>query len=618
MTQDENSIRNPEETQNDAEMQHRMDAIEGTLLEDLPDDERLQSGVPTDQRSSEEDFIQMTGLTRPQATAVAPETPQGPAADDMNLERPVSFFEKGVADVDAAMAPRALEDSVAADHDVLTETAAGAPEAEPAADIESLVAELSQAPPPEPSEPAAVAEEPAPAPVPEPTRVPERLDDAAGSVEAKDVKGGLSLGPATEALQEPAPSVPGPVEAPSATASETSSSLETRDRSDLDEAEELLQTLREQPRESYAPSEAVAPPARPDTGLGPQPQVPSSVPREVSDEGAEEDESIYRQPLSPHKRRSRRRRSKARHLAVRWGVRIAAVLAVVCAVYGGYWWAEPRLVTPEKIFIQAQELAAEGKYRRASDAYLEFARLQPNHPSRPQAQFEAGFVLQLAPAGSFDESQRVYQRSFGLYDQFIKDNPGHLKAVRAHCLMGLLQYRLGQYEKAVEVLRNRDLPVQDSSAALPARRILARAYAQLGEYSLAESAYRQAATMPNNYNADVDYHELGDLFLKRAESAQTAEEKTRLQRAAVDNWDHAMRVPGIDPVNKARIKEKRDWLLTEAPEAGEAPPKSTPAEGAALSNEAGTPARSKAASTLDAEPNPAVEAAHLAASRPSP
>lgn len=76
----------------------RLDNIDESLLERLERDERYQSGVPQNQRTSDIDFVQMTGLTRPLADAAAKSrpdrTPKQPEAT-----RPVSFYEKGVDDV---------------------------------------------------------------------------------------------------------------------------------------------------------------------------------------------------------------------------------------------------------------------------------------------------------------------------------------------------------------------------------------------------------------------------------------------------------------------------------------------------------------------------------------
>ena len=162
-------------------------------------------------------------------------------------------------------------------------------------------------------------------------------------------------------------------------------------------------------------------------------------------------------------------------------------------------------------------------------------------------------------------------------------------------------------------------------AALPALRTLARAYSQLGEYPSAESMYKQAASLQGNYNADVDYHELGDLFQHRAESAQTDENRVRFQRAALENWARATQEPGIDPVSKSEIQKKYDWLIQELPEGmaegilpGEAASSAPETDPPAPTGEvpAKTEPTPQASSRLETEPDPAVEAAHMARTRP--
>lgn len=80
-----------------------MDRIDEDLLEQIDQDSRWTSGVPESERGDDLDFIQMTGLTRPAAP--------GPSADDVLRSEQaldddgISFYEEGVADVDAAMLP---------------------------------------------------------------------------------------------------------------------------------------------------------------------------------------------------------------------------------------------------------------------------------------------------------------------------------------------------------------------------------------------------------------------------------------------------------------------------------------------------------------------------------
>ena len=97
------------------EPENEFDRIEKQLGEGLGDDPRLSSGVPQEQRGSDIEFIQMSGLVRP---SIPPADALPPAPDDLDSSRPVSFFEKGVADVDADMVPGSVEDRSVADQEI--------------------------------------------------------------------------------------------------------------------------------------------------------------------------------------------------------------------------------------------------------------------------------------------------------------------------------------------------------------------------------------------------------------------------------------------------------------------------------------------------------------------
>ncbi|MCL4219339.1 MAG: hypothetical protein KJ052_20345, partial [Candidatus Hydrogenedentes bacterium] len=86
--------------------------IEDDLRNELEQDNRLQSGVPPERRRSDLDFIKMTGLTRPNDETPVEES-SGP------VDRPLSFYEEGVADVDAALASLS-GDTIESHDDVIT------------------------------------------------------------------------------------------------------------------------------------------------------------------------------------------------------------------------------------------------------------------------------------------------------------------------------------------------------------------------------------------------------------------------------------------------------------------------------------------------------------------
>ena len=582
----------PEAGSEGADIQRRVDEIEGNLWDGLAGDRRLDSGVPAQHRGSDLEFIRMTGLTRQRPKSGSADELVVPPADDADPRRPVSFFEKGVSDVDAAMAPPSLDNGAEPDQDIYSERL----EPPSIAGLRGIIADLTAEPSPQ-----------TPVSPPEPVSVP--------------APSGAAAGPAREAWSFPGATEP----------------------SDLLEAEQLLQALQDQPRDDYltgstmstptpTPQPAPRRPSDPAPFTPPEPEPPPESLNAPVQAPTPEDGPAYEQESSPYRRHSRGRKRRRQRRLIRWSVRGAAFLLLFCGGIAGYWWVEPRLLAPEKTFVEAEALVAKGRYEEASRFYLTFSRLQPNHRERPAAEFNAAYVLLLEKPATPDESRRVWQQALDLLERFARNNPNHVKTVRAQILMGVLNYQLGRYQEAVALLRHPDLRLRDADAALPALRTMARAYAKLGEYDAAESMYLQAASLPGNYSADVDYHELGDLFQTRAEAALDQEERIALQRSAITYWAHAMREPGIDPVNRARIKEKHDWLLSEMPQSeqedlvsgkNEAPTnieERSPAAGSALDAAGSLPqqkaatddASDKSVSAVDIEPNPAVEAKFLA------
>jgi tetratricopeptide (TPR) repeat protein len=576
---------------------YRLSELDNSLLEGLDSDERLQSGVPDAHRASDLEFIQMTGLTRPLPEA-EPAGIRGPAPPETEARHraTLSFFEKGVADVDAAMAPPSLEEPGLLDEDILPEAQERpvaerveepvSPEAsfpeivEDVAEERQMWVDVSRDQTPEiVSEPEAVetfpeatgdggvaleAFEPepsAPSPHPDLADLAVLLDDRASEPEVSEAP----ASGATRGMPEAAGALTARgwstgVPEIEAEPDESPSGLEPLRTPELAEAEQLLQALESQPRERTPDGERAAemaiPPEAAPTDV--EPDLQEALEKDA-DEVADRDESVYSRPLAKHRRRSRRNRGR-RH-AIRWTVRIGVVMVVVAGALGVYSWTRPLLATPEDLWRQARALETAERYADASDAYLRFAAIYPEQPDRPEAQFRAASCLRLASASSFDAVQRVRAHALELFQQFVNDNPAHEKVARAKTQMGLLQFELGEFQAAIALLQDPSLLLNDPAAALPALRTLARARWKLGDYDNATSAYLQAAALSTNYTADQDYEELGDLFRWRADHTRNAEENREFQQAAVEYWDKALRMPTLDPSSKSKIQEKRKWLL---------------------------------------------------------
>lgn len=91
-------------SEGDAYVRQQLASIDGSLFNGMPVDDRYESGVPETQRGNSLDFIQMTGLTRPPLRQalhnIEGALAQAPIYDDLNPQGPLSFYEKGVSDVD--------------------------------------------------------------------------------------------------------------------------------------------------------------------------------------------------------------------------------------------------------------------------------------------------------------------------------------------------------------------------------------------------------------------------------------------------------------------------------------------------------------------------------------
>jgi len=182
-------------------------------------------------------------------------------------------------------------------------------------------------------------------------------------------------------------------------------------------------------------------------------------------------------------------------------------------------------------------------------------------------------MLEAVHAGSEEEQRALWDRALSLYAEFVNDNPDHAKAPRARCMMGLLHFRLGHTQQAVDLLRDPELRVQDPVAGLVALRTLAAAYEDLGEFSLAASCYRQALSMTCNYDQDRDYERLSNLYVSLAEHTDNERDRAGFLEMAIKQLDHALQVTGIDPTRrKAELENLRDVLAAKLPAEPASPP----------------------------------------------
>lgn len=417
-------------------------------------------------------------------------------------------------------------------------------------------------------------------PLPEAEAVPDTLDDA---------RAPKAAAPGKSEAQSPAPP---PAVEPPAEAAPT----------------EAATAPPETPRQSAPP--ANNPPAEaaptPEEGGDAHPVwLPASEPplQDVDEEA--EEAALHRDHMVFSRRRYRRSRKRLLRLA-------ALALIPVLGFAGGYVYLRPLLkpvLRPEAIETIAHRHFAGGAYAEAAEAFGRYAERLAAGQERAAALFLAGVSAQLALDGAEDQDalQRLGAEARERYAAFLREYPGHDRAARARTLSGILAYRIGDTAEAIETLRDPMQQLNDPAAALPVTRVLARAYARDGDHENAVSMYLQAASMPRNYTPEVDYFELGGLFERWANQADDPAERVAHQERAVQYWTDAMRVPGVDPVLRERIRVQRDWLEGQISAAPPAPAVAEPADGSPAEPDPADDGLPPAGAPLEWEPDPVQE-----------
>jgi len=533
---------------------NEFDTIQEKLSQGFEEDPRLSSGVPAAQRGSDLDFIQMSGMVRPTPTPA----PQTPAIDaDLDASRPLSFFEKGVADVDAEMSPGIADESETAHQAIAPIESTRAAMSH----LRDIIADLTKESPTATTDPALMAKlesEGTIPPAPETPAAPvlEELLSEFAPAHPMHQDAPVDETPAPVTIHEASVVAP----EPEVLAAEPELIAEPEVRrvapvlpehaAQLEKAERLLEEL----------EAAQAPP----TQFEEHAPIAAAAAAMAEGKSAFDDEALPDEALDFKKHSKRRHRSPRKFVALKSLGRLAAGLlivgAIAAATYTGYLWIQLRMSAPQQLYNQAAKLVAQGEYEKASEAYEKFASLHPQSPLRPEAQFAAAFVMQLQRPENSDDRQRVAGQSLRLFEQFRQDNPTHPKLSRAETLMGRLNFESERYQEAIELLRNPELRLRDPASAVPALRILARSSAKLGDAEAARSYYLQSAGVQDNYSPDVDYAELGALYQSLADRSEDIDKRIRLQQLAIESWSHALEVPGIDPSSKQSIRSQLDVL----------------------------------------------------------
>ena len=539
----------------------RLDAIDGSLLDHIENDERLQSGVPAGQRPTDLDFIQMSGLARPATPHHSPfdEATHATEEPDLDVSKPLSFFEKGIADVDGAMTPQ-IADPLEADHaDFEPETS---DEINP--DTYSNVS-------------ANMTSEGRTEPILPESRIsrPPDLEEAEQLLQALESQPREIPAPGKEPPASPMP----PTIAAAASREEFMSATEARASAETVVSSSMptitpTHAAQQQPQTILGASgnnlhrETIAPHAgRYDYPLAID-QDPSKT-DDLKDEDLEErDASVYTKPMpGKHTRRSKGKNSTSH--TWRRLIRNVAKVTVVAVVVGGLLFASKfyhRQTQPSsQAFELARQIKDQGNFKNASDAFKQFAQSHPDDPLKAEAEFQAAYCMQQAAllTTPFDEQQALKTAALDLYKQFVTDNPAHEKMTRAKVILGLLAVDLGRYQEGIELLQTPDLLLADPDAALPALRALATARLKVGNRDAAASAYLQAITLSRNYTPEADLDALATIYSDQANEAKTEEDRKRLLKQAVDRLNEAFRLPTVDPGVRNTFQTKRDYILKE-------------------------------------------------------
>lgn len=572
------------------------DDLHAALEARMQADDRLESGVPADMRHDDIGFIQFSGITRPNLA----EEPPTPAEHDVDLDldpsMPVSFYEPGVADVDASMAPAGAEDGPR-ESDIILPLRPTTPskpqtpdEDDPpsAAALKDLIAELSGGElaledleiteNDDPGEDVgAVSKEEVDSPVaedPEPEESTESLDTldifASALAQPPNVPPPRQEEPEETIPDESpdefdAPPTPIPAEA-------MNSALKARMAPRLNEAEELMAALDAAPENAPPAEDSFGENELEETSWTPAAVSPSVLLDEPYDgvdddpEPVEKTKNTYRLPTRDRGdvlsgRRSSRGGRKRRR-AIR-AVAILSTLGLGIVSFGAlvYLFVLPMLDPPDDAFARAMNSWNAQNYLAASNEFALFARRSPENPNRAEAQFRAALAKQTAAqTHNRDERDKLNREALAMFESYIADNPVHRKVARAESLCGILLFELGDYEGAITRLRNARRQVSDPDAALASLRTLAAAYSKLGQVDDAESTYLQAAVLPGNYTRDVDYLALGDLFSRHAEMATDPGEREANQQKAAEYWTLTLSLASADPKAKKEVQAKLNMI----------------------------------------------------------
>lgn len=469
-------------------------------------DGRLDSGGGARPVSENIDFINMSGLTRPFSTSPTAD-PVEQEEESLDPDSLVSFFEPGVEDVDSAMDSAntsLLDDEMLDAEDDESESTVS--ESASLTGLDEIISDLSRPETPEVSEP--------------------NMDNLSASLDA-------------ELEKEPAPAPEPPkVETVPETAAQ-----------DFEKAESLLNELENQPKEKPIVREEKVSLDSPRAEI-----TPSDF-----NNGDEQDASVYQKPrISSGQPRHQGRRSAGR------GIRLAIFAFVfLLATVGAFYYSVSTLMnqtmTPGESYAKGEELLSSGEFAAAAAHFDHFASRYASDPLSADAEFMSAYALYLTPPEPQHVAMNAYQSARERMEIFVMNYPSHTKAARGETLLAMLEFRLGNYDRTVEILEDPQRRLRDPEAFLPSLRTLARAHSKQGNLQMAEAEFMRAASLTENISPDEDYMELAniynDLGLHESHPALAASYFEK----AVANWDRVMRLPGTLSTKRRDLEVLSDY-----------------------------------------------------------
>ena len=235
-------------------------------------------------------------------------------------------------------------------------------------------------------------------------------------------------------------------------------------------------------------------------------------------------------------------------------------------ILGGAYYAlelyRDRNLSSHQMMANASRAMADGEYLKAGTLFDEVLVRYPDDLLVGEAKFMSAYALQLIP-DSDKNAALHYDNSVSRFERFLVEYPEHEKTSRAETLLGMMYFRTNNFEKAIELLDDPERRMKDPGAYLSTLRTLARSYAASSLISKSHNAFLMAATLDSNMTPEEDYLELASLYVALAERSVNDSMIERYRELAIEQWDHAIDVPGVLSYLKNEIQLKREHMIEE-------------------------------------------------------